>query len=43
MDGHFISGSRRWADSGVIDGTYQDAYAYFGSIEKDLEIDIQLI
>jgi hypothetical protein len=29
-----FSGSRRWADSGVIDGTYQDAYAYFGSIEK---------
>ena len=31
-----FSGSRRWADSGVIDGTYQDAYAYFGSIEKRL-------
>ena len=29
-----FSGSRRWADDGVIDGTYQDAYAYFGAIEK---------
>lgn len=29
-----FSGSRRWAEEGVIDGTYQDAYAYFGSIEK---------
>lgn len=29
-----FSGSRRWADDGVIEGTYQDAYAYFGSIEK---------
>ncbi len=29
-----FSGSRRWADRGVIDGTYQDSYAYFGSIEK---------
>ena len=34
--GIFFFGSRRWADSGVIDGTYQDAYAYFGSIEKRL-------
>lgn len=31
-----FSGSRRWAEEGVIDGTYQDAYAYFGSIEKRL-------
>lgn len=29
-----FSGSRRWADEGVIDGTYQDSYAYFGAIEK---------
>lgn len=29
-----FSGSRRWADKGVIQGTYQDAYAYFGAIEK---------
>ncbi len=29
-----FSGSRRWADEGVIDGTYQDSYAYFGVIEK---------
>ena len=31
-----FSGSRRWADEGVIEGTYQDAYAYFASIEKRL-------
>ncbi|QIG89955.1 TonB-dependent receptor [Chryseobacterium sp. POL2] len=29
-----FSGSRRWAEEGSIDGTQQDAYAYFGSIEK---------
>ncbi len=29
-----FSGSRRWADNGTIQGTYQDAYAYFTSIEK---------
>lgn len=29
-----FSGSRRWADDGIIDGTYQDSYAYFGAIEK---------
>ncbi|SIS83193.1 Carboxypeptidase regulatory-like domain-containing protein [Kaistella chaponensis] len=29
-----FSASRRWADEGVIDGTYQDSYAYFGAIEK---------
>lgn len=29
-----LSGSRRWAENGVIEGTYQDNYAYFGSIEK---------
>ncbi len=29
-----LSGSRRWADEGVIEGTYQDSYAYFGSLEK---------
>ena len=29
-----FSGSRRWANSGIIDGLYQDSYAYFGSIEK---------
>ena len=34
-DGHFhFSGSRRWAEEGTIEGTYQDAYAYFASIEK---------
>jgi len=30
------SGSRRWAEEGVIDGVYQDAYAYFLSVEKRL-------
>ncbi|MBW8362348.1 MAG: carboxypeptidase-like regulatory domain-containing protein [Kaistella sp.] len=29
-----FSGSRRWADEGVLDGTYQDSYAYFAAIEK---------
>lgn len=29
-----ISGSRRWANTGVIDGLYQDSYAYFASLEK---------
>ncbi|MCA6066878.1 TonB-dependent receptor [Chryseobacterium sp. RG1] len=29
-----FSGSRRWGDNAIIDGVYQDAYAYFGSIEK---------
>lgn len=31
-----ISASRRWAEEGVIEGTYQDAYAYFLSVEKRL-------
>lgn len=29
-----FSGSRRWGDNAIIDGVYQDAYAYFASIEK---------
>lgn len=29
-----FSGSRRWGDEAVIDGVYQDSYAYFGAIEK---------
>lgn len=29
-----FSGSRRWMEEGVIDGTYNDSYAYFTSIEK---------
>lgn len=29
-----FSGSRRWADDGVLEGTYQDSYAYFAAIEK---------
>lgn len=31
-----VSGSRRWMEEGVIDGTYNDSYAYFASIEKKL-------
>ena len=29
-----FSASRRWAEEGIIDGTYQDSYAYFAAIEK---------
>jgi hypothetical protein len=29
-----FSASRRWGDRAIIDGVYQDAYAYFASIEK---------
>lgn len=29
-----FSGSRRWGDNAIIDGVYQDAYAYFASVEK---------
>ena len=29
-----LSASRRWAQEGIIDGTYQDSYAYFAAIEK---------
>lgn len=29
-----FSGSRRWGDQAIIDGVYQDAYAYFASVEK---------
>ena len=29
-----VSGSRRWADEGTIQGTYQDSYAGFLSVEK---------
>ncbi|WP_299183526.1 TonB-dependent receptor, partial [uncultured Chryseobacterium sp.] len=29
-----FSASRRWGDRAIIDGVYQDSYAYFGSIEK---------
>ncbi len=31
-----FSASRRWAEEGIIDGTYYDAYAYFASIEKKI-------
>ena len=29
-----FSASRRWGDRAILDGVYQDAYAYFASIEK---------
>ncbi|MCW3160457.1 carboxypeptidase-like regulatory domain-containing protein [Chryseobacterium oryctis] len=29
-----FSASRRWGDKAIIDGVYQDAYAYFAAIEK---------
>ena len=29
-----VSGSRRWGDNAVIEGVYQDSYAYFAAIEK---------
>ncbi|MDL1914078.1 MAG: TonB-dependent receptor [Bergeyella sp.] len=31
-----FSGSRRWANRGIIEGTYQDSYAYFVSVEKKI-------
>ncbi|MDR2121544.1 MAG: carboxypeptidase regulatory-like domain-containing protein [Flavobacteriaceae bacterium] len=31
-----VSGSRRWMEEGVTDGTYNDSYAYFAAIEKKL-------
>ncbi len=31
-----ISGSRRWGQEGYAEGTYYDAYAYFGAIEKEI-------
>lgn len=29
-----ISGSRRWAEEGYVEGTYYDAYAYYMSVER---------
>lgn len=29
-----ISGSRRWAEEGYVEGTFYDSYSYFGSAEK---------
>jgi len=29
-----VSGSRRWADEGIIEGTFYDAYAYYLGVEK---------
>lgn len=31
-----VSASRRWAEKTKIDGTYNDAYAYFASVEKKI-------
>lgn len=31
-----ISGSKRWAEEGYVDGTFYDAYAYFVSAEKKI-------
>ena len=31
-----FSGSRRWMEEGVIDGTYNNSYAYFASLEKKI-------
>lgn len=31
-----FSGSHRWAQEGYIPGTFMDAYAYFGSVDKKL-------
>jgi hypothetical protein len=42
-DGHSLFLALEDGQMMGIDGTYQDAYAYFGSLKKDLEIDIQLI
>lgn len=33
---YVVSGSRRWADEGVIDGTLYDAWSYFLSIERKI-------
>lgn len=29
-----LSGSRRWADEGYVEGTFYDAWSYFASVEK---------
>jgi TonB-dependent receptor-like protein len=31
-----VSGSRRWATEGYVDGTFYDAYSYFVSLEKKI-------
>lgn len=31
-----LSGSRRWADEGYVEGTFYDAYSYFLSVDKKL-------
>ena len=31
-----LSGSRRWADEGFIEGTFYDSWAYFASIDRKL-------
>lgn len=32
-----VSGSRRWAQEGYVDGTFYDAFAYYGSAEKQFD------
>ncbi|NKI31461.1 TonB-dependent receptor [Croceivirga thetidis] len=34
--GYSISASRRWAESGYIDGTLYDAYSFFGALEYEI-------
>jgi len=31
-----LSGSRRWGDSGYVEGTFYDAWSLFGSVEKSI-------
>jgi hypothetical protein len=31
-----VSGSRRWAEEGYVEGTFYDAWSYFASVEKKL-------
>lgn len=31
-----ISGSRRWADEGYVDGTFYDGFSYFAAVEKQI-------
>ena len=33
---YMLSGSRRWANSGFIDGTLYDAYSFFGAAEYEI-------
>jgi hypothetical protein len=31
-----FSGSRRWSEEGYVEGTFYDAYSYFGSVDKKI-------